>query len=233
MEEVSIGKSVPNLVSYLHEFSHNFSQSLAICFELFSFREIVYSEIADERAPPVTRRAPLQRGRHVPHRCHGLKPLSGQRAACPDSRLARAARPRQPPLPRRPPPDRLARTAVTPTARLACAAVPTAAVRSRRCPGPSPYRAARRSPVAVTPHRRSPPSPVRRRRATVGSPSSAPPGSAAAARSHRAPRVARAGRVGPRQCHARGLRTQRQPRPWAAPALCIWAERGFGPVTPG
>jgi hypothetical protein len=66
---------------------------------------------------------------------------------------ARRASP-QPPRPRRPPPDSLARAAVAPTARLARAAVLTAAVRSRRCLGPSPSRAAHRSPVAVTPRRR-------------------------------------------------------------------------------
>jgi hypothetical protein len=33
---MSIGKSVPNLISYLHEFLQNFSQFLAIFFELFS-----------------------------------------------------------------------------------------------------------------------------------------------------------------------------------------------------
>jgi hypothetical protein len=59
---VPIGKSVPNLISDLYEFFQNFSQSLAICFELFSFGEIVYSEIADEWAPPVRRR--------VAHRAH-------------------------------------------------------------------------------------------------------------------------------------------------------------------
>jgi hypothetical protein len=47
MEDLSIGKSVPNLSSYPHEFFQNFSQSLAICFELFSFEEFVYLEIAD------------------------------------------------------------------------------------------------------------------------------------------------------------------------------------------
>jgi hypothetical protein len=51
-------KSVPNLISYLHEFFQNFSQSLDICFELFSFGVIFNSEITDERAPPVRRRAP-------------------------------------------------------------------------------------------------------------------------------------------------------------------------------
>jgi hypothetical protein len=39
-------------------FFQNFSQSLAICFELFSFGVIFNSEITDERAPPVRRRAP-------------------------------------------------------------------------------------------------------------------------------------------------------------------------------
>jgi hypothetical protein len=55
-------KSVPNLISYLHEFSQNFSQSLAICFELFSFGVNFNSEITDEQAPPVRRSAP--------HRAH-------------------------------------------------------------------------------------------------------------------------------------------------------------------
>jgi hypothetical protein len=50
MEEVSIMKSVPNLISYLHEFFQNFSQSLAICFELFLFKVIFNLEITDERA---------------------------------------------------------------------------------------------------------------------------------------------------------------------------------------
>jgi sulfur relay (sulfurtransferase) DsrC/TusE family protein len=47
MEEVSIGKSVPNLITYLHEFFQNFSQSPAIQFELISFRVNFNSEIAD------------------------------------------------------------------------------------------------------------------------------------------------------------------------------------------
>jgi hypothetical protein len=51
-------KSLPNLISYLHEFFQNFSQSLAICFKLFSFGVIFNSEITDERAPPVRCRAP-------------------------------------------------------------------------------------------------------------------------------------------------------------------------------
>jgi hypothetical protein len=61
-------KSVPNLISYLHEFFQNFSQSLAICFELFSFEGIFNSEIADERDPPVRHRAP-RRARTVARHC--------------------------------------------------------------------------------------------------------------------------------------------------------------------
>jgi hypothetical protein len=61
-------KSVPNLISYHHEFLQNFSQSLAICFELFSFGEIFNLKIADERDPPVRRRAP-RRARAAAHRC--------------------------------------------------------------------------------------------------------------------------------------------------------------------
>jgi hypothetical protein len=61
-------KSFPNLISYLHEFFQNFSQSLAICFELFSFGVIFNSKIPDERAPPVRRRAP-RRARVAVRRC--------------------------------------------------------------------------------------------------------------------------------------------------------------------
>jgi hypothetical protein len=45
-------KSVPNLISYLHEFFQNFSQSPAIYFELISFGVIFNSEITDERRSP-------------------------------------------------------------------------------------------------------------------------------------------------------------------------------------
>jgi hypothetical protein len=58
MEEVSIMKSVPNLISYLHEFFWIFSQFLAIYFELFSSGGIFNSENADEWVPPVRRRCP-------------------------------------------------------------------------------------------------------------------------------------------------------------------------------
>jgi hypothetical protein len=41
---VSIMKTVPNWISYLLEFSGNFSQLLANCFELFLFRSVFNSE---------------------------------------------------------------------------------------------------------------------------------------------------------------------------------------------
>jgi hypothetical protein len=68
MEEVTIGKSVQNLISYLHDFFQNFSQSPAIYFELISFRVNFNSEITDEWAPPVSRRAP-RRARAAVRRC--------------------------------------------------------------------------------------------------------------------------------------------------------------------
>jgi hypothetical protein len=42
--EVSIMRSVPNWIFYLHEFSCNFSQHLAICFELFLFGSVFNSD---------------------------------------------------------------------------------------------------------------------------------------------------------------------------------------------
>jgi hypothetical protein len=51
-------KSVPNLIFYPHDFFWNFSQFLAIYFELFSSGVIFNSENADEWVPPVRRRAP-------------------------------------------------------------------------------------------------------------------------------------------------------------------------------
>jgi hypothetical protein len=153
-------KSVPNLISYLHEFFQNISQPLAICFELFSFGVIFNSEIADERAPPVRRRVP-HRARAVARRCRmaamrraiarGLKPLSGQRAARPDSPpRARRRRPDNalaPLITSRPPhahrcrPDRLADRAVARTA--APAALPLA----RRCRAAPPFLAVSHAPA--------------------------------------------------------------------------------------
>jgi hypothetical protein len=65
-------KSVPNSISYLHIFSRNFSQLLAICFELFSSRSVFNSENADARGALVIVNvvqclAPIGRaGRHCP-----------------------------------------------------------------------------------------------------------------------------------------------------------------------
>jgi hypothetical protein len=54
-------KSVPNLISYLHNFFWNFSQFLAIYFELFSSGGNFNTEIADMRGPSVSRRFPRRR----------------------------------------------------------------------------------------------------------------------------------------------------------------------------
>jgi hypothetical protein len=51
-------KSVPNLISYLHEFFRNCSQFLAIYFELFSSGVNFNSENTDEWVPPVSCRCP-------------------------------------------------------------------------------------------------------------------------------------------------------------------------------
>jgi hypothetical protein len=61
-------KSVPNLSFYLHDFFWNFSQFLAIYFELFSSRTIFNSKNADEWVPPVRRRAP-RRAHLATRRC--------------------------------------------------------------------------------------------------------------------------------------------------------------------
>jgi hypothetical protein len=125
---MSIGKSVPNLISYLHEFVQNFSQSPAIWFELISFGVIFNSEITDKRVPLVSRRAP-HRARAAP--TARVKALSGRRHV-PTTLLAPRSRP--PPRAAR----HLARAAVVLTAaspgqrRLARAArLPTASRRRR------------------------------------------------------------------------------------------------------
>jgi hypothetical protein len=109
---VSIIKSVPNLIFYLHIFFCNFSQFLAICFELFSFGVNFNSEITDERTPPVRRRTP-----RVPTHClashapppsrqypHAARPTASPVApASRPSRLPDSVRPdRRGPKPRRP-----------------------------------------------------------------------------------------------------------------------------------
>jgi hypothetical protein len=108
---VSIIKSIPNLISYLHEFFWNFSQFLAIYFELFSSGGIFNSENADEWVPPVRRRcprralffsAPLPRGCHASCRSRTLNALSGPRVGVPTGCPNRLTSPR--PVPTAPPP---------------------------------------------------------------------------------------------------------------------------------
>jgi hypothetical protein len=211
---VAIGKSVPHLISYLHEFFQNFSQSLAIYFELFSFGEIVYSEITDERAPPVRLCAPRRAG---PARQRAVAAWAPRAAPTPRHKAAvgtahRASR--QPPRPRRSPPD----------------STPPRARRRR------PDRLARAAVVltasspTVPPSRPKPRLSTLRRRSRAGEPlllGRFPRTGVVPPRARRAapPCATLADRAGP---HA--LRRLRPSQ--AAPALCIWAERGFGPVAP-
>jgi hypothetical protein len=81
---MSIGTSVPNLISYLHEFFQNFYQSPTIYFELISFGVIFNPEIADKRAPLVSRRALRRASRPL-----ARLPTASRRR--PESRLASAA----------------------------------------------------------------------------------------------------------------------------------------------
>jgi hypothetical protein len=119
-------KSVPNLISYLHEFFWNFSQFLAIYFELFPSESKFNSEDADEWGPPVSRRFPRRarlsaRHHHVaathPRHSRAVRALWGPRAGVPTA--ASRQRCRRPPCHarRRPPlstPDRACPTAPTP-----------------------------------------------------------------------------------------------------------------------
>jgi hypothetical protein len=191
------------------------------------------SEIADEWARTVSRRALLLRGRHAPRRCSGLKPLSGQRAARPA-----AASPA--PLPTAPRTPRRANRRLTPLAR------PTAASRAMplsRQLAPRPRRSEATSPEPRPPspiarrHLRageppSPPSPVRRRCVVAGSPSSA----AAPCAARRARRPSRLWAAWPWAVPALRTRCARGPsqrrRRGPRPALCVWAESDFGLVHP-
>jgi hypothetical protein len=134
---VSIGKSVPNLIYYLHVFLQNFSQSLAICFELFSFREFVYSEIADS-GPHLSAR-----------RRRGLKPLSGRATRIPtaastasrppDNRPCAPTASHAPPLPRPSPRPRRPRPVrLTDRAAVLTGASPVDAVPPSAAPRPLP-----------------------------------------------------------------------------------------------
>jgi hypothetical protein len=235
-------KSVPNLISYLHEFFWNFYQSLAIYFELFSSRVNFNSEITDERAPPVRRSAcavavwlpraaPLtrlkaaigtaRRASRQPHAaCLPIAPrLPRARRRQPHPHASRRVR-RQPRTchrsltrvaaasPHALSPDRLTPHTARLTDRAAIPTEPPSQPPRSKATDTVRRRAARRSPVDVAPHHRprsgEPPVPwpslVRRRRAAVGSPSSA-----AAART----RVVRHALPGPTElgrarCTARG-----------------------------
>jgi hypothetical protein len=92
-------KSVPNLISYLHEFLWNFSQFLSIYYELFSSGSKFNSKNTDEWGPPVSRRFPRQ-ARLSAHHHHVsamlprhaaplacLKCAVGTARRCPDSHL--------------------------------------------------------------------------------------------------------------------------------------------------
>jgi hypothetical protein len=241
-------KSVPNLIFYLHEFFWIFSQFLAIYFELFSSGVIFKFENLSRVGPTcqtpravaawLPRAVPLARLKLA---VETARRASRQPRPLADS-LALRRRPQQPcPLA---PSSRPPRSEATDAGPSPC--------RLTARPSPS-CRAAVPAPVSRHVPRSSP---VRRRRAVVGSPCSA-----AAVRHARAHAVRRALRgpaeLGRARCAGRG-----QPRPrlvwlWAAhavrasaastgrahvavghapawpraaPALCNWAERGFGPV---
>jgi hypothetical protein len=224
-------KSVPNLIFYVPKIFRNFSQFLAIYFELFSFGVNLNSEITDERAPLVRHRAP-RRARVAACRRRGLKPLSGQHVAHPDRP------PRIAPAADRPTSPRLARAVVAPTTpRLTCAAVAPTASPTAPPSRPTPRRPDRhpgRLTARPTPSRRATvPVPVSHRfldrLPCVGVvPPWASTCSVAAVRC-----AGRPCQVGHAHGPARVAVDRAPPWPWVAPALCDWAERGFSPLAPG
>jgi hypothetical protein len=90
-------KSVPKLISYLHEFSWNFSQFLAIYFERFlSGVILIWKTLTCQTplsAPDPPGSAPLPRGCHAPRRACALNVLSRPRAGVPIAQR-RSDRPR-------------------------------------------------------------------------------------------------------------------------------------------
>jgi hypothetical protein len=226
---MSILKSVPNLISYLHEFFQNVSQSIAIFFELFSFGEFVYSEIADSgphlsanarRAGPawLPRVAPTsqlkaavgtaRRASRQLARPRRARPTAAPLSVPPPSRraarvpIAACAPPSPRPSPR-PRPDRLADRAAVPTGALPVDVAPSSVVPTpvSRCSS-----AASRAPA---PCRRR--LTEQRRRALRRCAPCAALADWAGPRALRRPRPSRAaprvsvGRArGPRQRHARG-----------------------------
>jgi hypothetical protein len=170
-------ENVPNLISYLHEFFQNFSQSLAICFELFSFGEFVYSEIIDSgphlsaaarRAGPARQRAVAAWLPRATHLACALRRYRDSTPRVPTAHLAPADRVPRSPCRRqrstrraRPSPDCLARAARLPTAsrRARPSPRPTSSPRRTR---PSPDRLARATRL-TTASRHARPSPRPRR----------------------------------------------------------------------
>jgi hypothetical protein len=171
---VSIIKSVPNLISYLHKFSWNFSQFLAIYFELFSSEVIFNTENTDKWGPPVS--APSPCGCHMPallarlkgavgtpHR-HPNSPPDRAPLSAPSPRLARAVPTAHSPGPKPPPccpkpPHCCSSTALTPS--LPAAPRQVSRATGRRCR----LRAAANSPfVSPSQDRCRPPEPSPRRR---------------------------------------------------------------------
>jgi hypothetical protein len=214
-------KSVPNLISYLHEFFQNFSQSLAICFELFSFGEFVYSEIADS-------------GPHLSGAARHAVAAWLPRAA----RLARALRRCQDSVPRVPT-TRLTPTRQRPAFRVTVVADSAPPRARRRLDCLLADRLLTRAAAVRHPRADEPPLLVRFPRTGAVPPPArraAPPCAARAmCRALRWP----AG-LGRARCAGRGQAGPRSTRPWAAhswlrvaPALHDWAERDFGPVAPG
>jgi hypothetical protein len=131
-------KNVPNLISYLHEFFWNFSQFLAIFFELFSSGVIYLNSKFDWRVGPACQwqcRAALNRD-WLPRAA-----LSGHTRGSLNT-LPTVPRPPAAQQPRVRRLDSLTtrRSPRSPRHRPDRAAIPTAVVRSRRRSAPSPCR---------------------------------------------------------------------------------------------
>jgi hypothetical protein len=126
------------LISYHHEFFWNFSQFLAIYFELFSSGSKFNSENTDEWGPPISHRFPRRarlsvcRHRMAATHLHRTAPLAhlkctvGTARRHPDSRPDRAAAVRAPPSPH------LASHVLVPTA------MSSVSEADRRCPSAPP-----------------------------------------------------------------------------------------------
>jgi hypothetical protein len=85
-------KSVPNLISYRHEFFWIFSQFIDIYFELFSFGGIFNSENADELVPTAPRRRRCPNYLASPRPDHAIAAVQSRAAAVSESRRCLAVR---------------------------------------------------------------------------------------------------------------------------------------------